>query len=134
MEQFIHSDGIEDGQFLFTLDMMEDISYDVELFAIFDCSRDRFSSFTSSPLRMEWYSPSGVLYEEGIYLTRDMMKHDSFFSREIGGVYRKDVRPAENGIWTMGVECESSLVDDYNLTGLGVRLVRKTQPKTLKEQ
>ena len=111
------------GDYLFTLDMSEGISYDAELYVMSECTPERFRDFTSVRLDMDWISPSGGHYCESVYLGGDKIIKSTYFWRQLGGRYREGMVPSERGVWTLCVHADERTIRDYSLSGMGVRLI-----------
>lgn len=104
-EVFIKNTG---EPYRFELDMSyTDCLYDISFFTRID-SRHKVPGF---PMEVRWISPSGNIYCEEVYF--DCSEHNKV-------MYRKDLSPLEEGIWTL-----EARADAEGMTGLGLICERK---------
>ena len=125
-ETFVRtSDRDEAGRYGFVLDMGDSlVTYDVSLYASFDCGKRRFASFEGTYLRMMWEAPDGPLFEEKVWLGPDVKSDSNSFSCHLMTVYRNELEPQKYGKWRLYVTVPEDVVEDFRLAGLGVSIAR----------
>lgn len=116
----------EYGRYVFTVDMSDStFCYDVGLFCSFGCDDEDFASFSQIPFHMLWVSPEDKPYEEEVWLTRDMLDDETFYSKRFSSPYREEVVPNEKGVWKLYVTVGEDYIKKYDIDGLGVKLSRQ---------
>ena len=105
------------GRFSYGLDMTDSVAvYDISFYTRFDCPKKQFKTISDIRIDVELLSPSGLSYEETVYLPVNEFKSDRKGTYDCCVVYRKDLVPVEWGVWTMNLTLE----DLKGLRGMGV--------------
>lgn len=126
-ETFIKSDSLDvPGSYPFSVDMSDSLcSYDFTFYSRIDCSKKLFGQMGDIPVTVTFISPSGKSYGERVYLWRSHFVSSGPMSWTYERKYRKDVRPAEPGVWQVILEVQpESVVTGFR--GMGLRTERKT--------
>ena len=125
-ESFVRTSERDEAlRYAYVLDLSDSlVTYDVSLYASFDCSRRRFASFPGMSLRMMWEAPDGPLFEEKVWLSPEDVTDRSAFSHHLMTVYRSDLEPQRYGRWRLYITAPEDVVTDYRLAGIGISVLR----------
>ena len=105
------------GRFCYSLDMTDSAAvYDISFYTRLDCTKKQFETIGDIRIDVELLSPSGLSYEEAVYLPVNEFKSDRKGTYDCCVAYRKDLLPVEWGVWTMNLTLE----DLKGLRGMGV--------------
>lgn len=102
-EEFRKASAKENGSYCFSIDMRDTLcSYDLDLCTRIDCRPAEFASMPDSiMMNMVYTSPSGRKFAEKFAAAKDSFSQSSSFSKEYIIPYRRDLVPAEHGIWNL---------------------------------
>lgn len=126
-EMFVkNSDRDEYGRYEYLLQMDDSLKrYDIDFIFSMEGNSPDIQAFTNLPFHILLSSPSGRLYEEKIWVTREMIMEDSDFSKRFCAHYRSELEPYERGEWRLYLDVPDEDLKKYSILGIGLRLIRK---------
>jgi len=114
------------GRYCYKLDMADStVKYGVDLMVCMDCDDNQWGEFATMPLTIDWVSPDDETYRETVWISAADLKEESFYSKTIEASYRSSLVPVKYGDWKLRVGIPETQIDKYNVTGVGVRLIRE---------
>lgn len=118
MEYFCSSDDRDSlGRFCYSLDLSDSLSaYDISFYTRIDCSPKDFNAMNDVRVDVELMSPSGLSFEETVYLPASSFSSRRRCTYDSVVDYRKGLVPVEWGVWQMSL----SLPEIQGLRGMGV--------------
>lgn len=124
-EYFARSDG--SGLYSFVLDMGDSLGcYDLDLLAVLSCGDGTFASFRGFPLNVVWTSPSGDRFTEEVWITGQTLEEGRHYSKRFYTPYREGLVPKDLGEWKLDFAVSPYFVREYSISGLGVKLSRRS--------
>lgn len=122
-EEFRKASDRENGSYCFSIDMGDTLCrYDLDLYTRIDCRPAQFASMPDSiRMKMDYTSPSGRKYTEKFAAAKDSFSQSSYFSKEYMIPYRRDLVPAEHGLWNLCITVSNE--DQFTrLRGIGIQV------------
>ncbi|MBO4761398.1 MAG: hypothetical protein J5520_06570 [Bacteroidales bacterium] len=114
------------GRYGYHLDMADStVKYGVDLIICMGCDDKKWEEFTTLPLTIDWISPDDDIHRETVWVSASDVKESSYFSKTIEAAYRRSLVPVKYGKWKMRVGIPETQIDNYNVTGVGIRLIRE---------
>ena len=119
-EEFIRGS----GPYAFPVDFSDSLcSYDIAIYSRIDTRETEVLAMGELPLTVVWTAPDGKgEYAENVYLPLEGERR-GYFSRQVWQQYRKGVRPAVYGEWTLTVSLPDT-VRVRGLRGIGLEVLR----------
>ncbi len=107
------------GRYAFTLDLSDSLSsYDISFYTRLDSKRAVFRNMDDISVEVTLQSPSGLLYQETVYIPKMSSTSSTAFSKQYFMPYRTDAVPVLYGSWKMFLYVPSDM--QTGLLGMGV--------------
>ena len=116
-EQFVRNASRDAyGRYVFDVDMQDSLScYDISLISAFSCI-DRL-----------WESPDGQVYENELLAGRVSIADSSYYDKALIVKAGERLEPVRHGMWKLYVKIPEDTVKLYGVTGMGIKVTRKTR-------
>ena len=125
-DSFVLRKDVVEGIYSFDLDMSDTLGvYDIMLFGSLDWTDKEVDKKNEIKLNISLISPTEKAYNESVYLPKNKLQRDNFFSKSIYVSYRKDIKPPELGRWKLTIRIENK-EDFKDIRGLGCHLLKKS--------
>ena len=105
-DRFIKKSKAKDGsRYDFELVLSDSTSlYDLTLYTRLNCTPRQFAAMEDGfGVGAVWTSPDSLEYREVFYIPKAAFVRDSFYSRSASMPYRRALKPAKTGIWTLSL-------------------------------
>ena len=114
------------GEYPFTIAFGEE-ECDLDLYVSMVCGNVKFAQFSGLDLSMLWESPEGEKFSEDVFLSKDYLEKGTFFEKKMAAPYRKNLVMDPPGEWKLTISVPIEEVEQYGITGTGVRVTREQQ-------
>lgn len=114
------------GRYSFVVDMSDSLSrYGIGIVVMMDSDDRTFKDFSALPLTIDWVSPDKDVYSETVSIGRKYLKDSTYYTKTLEAAYRKGLVPVRYGNWRLRVNIPETIVEKYNVTGVGISLERE---------
>lgn len=110
------------GSYDFTVEMSDTLLYSFDILVNMGCDKRRYEEFSGIPLHIVFKEADGTSYTEDVTGGPQCRIESTKYSQILQIPYRYNCEPKISGAWNVSIFADSAVVEEFDVSGIGLRV------------